>query len=463
MKKIINSNWIVIILGGFILIGIGFYNGFPLMAPDSFEYIESGFKLEVAHRPVLFGIFVRHISLAFSLWFVIIAQGLILSYLVNIFLNYFLNIQFNLFVKLIIYILLVVFSSVSWYCSQIMPDIFASVGLLIVILLLLKKIKKLYTIILLSIILIFSIASHNSNLLFFSTSLFVIGIYGFITKKFAKKEFVLNQYIIIFSISILAWFVSPTLNATIIKKNYSNNKFVFFTATMIESGMLKKVLDDNCGEYDWKLCEFKDKLPKSRGQFLWWKNSPLFQIGGWKGSEEELKEIFKVSFSKPEYYILNIFYVTKNTIKQFYTIRIGKLLHNFSKDKRKNKIIKERFFTDISDFSMSKQNTNRLEFLKSNNRQMIGIITLSIILFVLLGRYYKNIDKKDKNLLFTTLFFLIINATTVSALGGVSSRYQGRIFWLLSFVIIIFIINNYKKIQFLNKFSNKQIQKEPKN
>ena len=444
-----NNNWIIIILGGFILIGIGFYNGYPLMCPDSFEYIETGFTAVVRHRPILYGLFIRHISLAFSLWLVIFAQGFILSYIINIFLNYFLNIKLNIFYKLIIYIFLVLFTGVSWYSSQIMPDIFSAISLLIVLLFLLKKIKKVYTIVLLSIILIFSIATHNSNLLFFTVSLFLIGIYAIITKKFAKKEFVLNQYIIVFSVVILSWFVSPLINSTIVKDNFAHNKFVFFTATMLETGMLKVVLDDNCEEYDWKLCEYKEELSKNKGQFLWWQSSPLFKIGGWTDSKEELKEIIKVSFSKPKYYFLNIFYVSKNTIRQLFTVRIGKLIYNFQKDKKSNKIIKKNFTTDNANFYSSKQNNDRLDFKNSNNRQNVGTIAFSIILLFLLGKFYKDIDFKDKHLLFLTIFFLIMNAATVSSLGGVSSRYQSKVFWIFSFVIIIFIINNYKRIKLL--------------
>ncbi len=443
MNKIVNKNWFIIIFGGFILIAIGFYNGFPLLAPDSFEYINTGFGKYVKHRPILYSLFVRHISLAFSLWLVIFVQSFILSYIINLFIEKFSNIKLNTYYKILIYILLVTFSGVSWYVSQIMPDIFSAIALLIVILLLQKKINKKVNLIFLSIILVFSISSHNSNLLFFTTGILLIGIFALISKKLKKEFFILKQYFLILAIIVLSWFITPLINKTVVKEDFKHkNKYVFFAATMIESGMLKTVLDDNCNKYDWKLCKYKDELPPHKGKFLWRETSPLKKIGGWKKSEKELKKIVLVSFSKPKYCFYNTFYLIKNTIRQFYTIRIGRLMYSFQSDENKNKVIKTYFSTDYVNFYASKQNYSKIKFRYATKRQLAFIILFLIIIITFMGKFYENL--KDKKLLFFTLYFFIINAATVSFFGGVSSRYQGKIVWIFPLVAILFIINNYK-------------------
>src|ERR1044071_8868647 len=71
-------------LAALVLMCAAFYNGFPLVYADTGTYIHSGFTLETPwDRPLLYGLFVRVFSLnGFSLWSVILAQSLIISWLV---------------------------------------------------------------------------------------------------------------------------------------------------------------------------------------------------------------------------------------------------------------------------------------------------------------------------------------------------------------------------------------------
>src|SRR3954469_22297231 len=58
-------------------------NGYPLIFPDTGTYLYSGFAHFVpVDRPIFYGIFLRHISLAWSLWLPVIVQSLIAYYLI---------------------------------------------------------------------------------------------------------------------------------------------------------------------------------------------------------------------------------------------------------------------------------------------------------------------------------------------------------------------------------------------
>ena len=60
------------------------YNGFPLVYPDTGAYISSGLRLSVhPDRPVGYGLFILFSSMGISLWFVVVAQALMLNWLIR--------------------------------------------------------------------------------------------------------------------------------------------------------------------------------------------------------------------------------------------------------------------------------------------------------------------------------------------------------------------------------------------
>lgn len=129
----------VILVSALILCSAGFYNRYPLLYPDSIKYIkvgktiwnylESGTPGWFGQRSPSYSLFVYLLYQEHSLWGVIISQSLILSYLTwlsfRIIIPKFCGLYF-----LTITILLTLFTSVSWYTSFIMPDIFAAILIL---------------------------------------------------------------------------------------------------------------------------------------------------------------------------------------------------------------------------------------------------------------------------------------------------------------------------------------------
>lgn len=66
-------NFVLFSLSVILLIMPAIVNGYPLVYSDSGTYIGSGFEgIVPVDRPIAYGLFVRHISVAYSLWFVIL-------------------------------------------------------------------------------------------------------------------------------------------------------------------------------------------------------------------------------------------------------------------------------------------------------------------------------------------------------------------------------------------------------
>jgi hypothetical protein len=230
-----------------LLISAALYNGFPLVTSDSGVYILSGFKKFVpVDRPITYGLFVRHSSLAVSLWFTIIFQSLILSYLLWLTLNEFIDTSIGRTSKLLIIIFLISCTGLSWYSSQIMPDIFTGIGILCMGLLLLST-GSLLRNILLSIFLLGAGLMHNSNMLIFSFLLLGLLPVLFMT-KFAKTAIIKKgRYVYVFVLMLSAWFIAPTINYAMEGRyKTTGTPHAFLMAKFIENGIVDRYLTEHC-------------------------------------------------------------------------------------------------------------------------------------------------------------------------------------------------------------------------
>ncbi len=241
---------LLILIITIILLYSAFYNGYPLVTSDSGAYIGSGFKGWIpADRPIFYGLFVRHMSLASSLWFTIIVQSIIMSFVIWQTINLFINKREKEYQYLFLVLILATFSSISWFTSQIMPDIFVGIGFLALLLILLKQ-SSLITTIFNSIVLLISCLCHNSNMLIFSFLILAILIYSIISKSFTKGILKFNRYGLAVLIILSSWLATPLINYSLSDKfEISGSPHVFLLAKNIENGIIDRYLDENCDKY----------------------------------------------------------------------------------------------------------------------------------------------------------------------------------------------------------------------
>ena len=165
-----------------------FYNGFPLVTSDSGTYIYSGFKQYVpSDRPFVYGFFIRHSSLKSSFWFTILAQGIIMSFLLWQVLNRFTGKRSGMVGKFILFILVAAFSSVSWVTSELMPDMFSAAGILAFLLLLQRDSGKANTLFN-ALIIVLACLVHNSHLLLFSILSLVLPAYLLLIRSVGSPQ-----------------------------------------------------------------------------------------------------------------------------------------------------------------------------------------------------------------------------------------------------------------------------------
>lgn len=433
-----------------------FYNGYPLVYSDTGSYIQSGMDLVIPeHRTIMYGLFIRFFSFNFSLWLVVIIQSLIVSYVLwNITRVISKTISKRLF--LIIMALLSCFAGLGWYTSQIMPDIFTVIAVGSLFLLALKNEYKIYQKIIFSVLLIFSINAHFSNYLI--SVLTILGLFIITRTKFipkAKKELSFLLPTMIISVSIVTGsFVNYAVGSTF-KMNQGSH--VFLMGKMLDSGVLKSFLDDECKDDNYVLCPCKDSLPSTSRELLWDPKSPLYQNGGWEGSKESFNKILVDIFKSPKHLALFTYNAMFSSVTQLFQNDVGSgLVSNWYKDPTSPPYdaISKHFPFELKQYKQSRQNGNLwdqgLDFTFINYINHILLVLSSVLLFFIFATKSKRkrIDIRTQLILITFLLGVLINAIVAGSLANVYDRLQSRISWTIIFCVVLILLS---KKEYLTK------------
>jgi hypothetical protein len=441
MAKSINKylNLFFIIAGGIIFCFYALYNNYPLVYSDTGTYIHSGFENIVpTDRPIFYGLFVRHISLHYSLWLVIIAQGVILSYVIFQTIQNFTskNNKIKLFFFVILFI--TALTGISVNVSQVIPDVFSPISFLCLIILLFGKSGKSATV-LLSIFFLLSLLFHFSNLIVNIILLFII---FFITlyRRYKKREKLISISKVYFAgtLIVIAIVIIPTVNYSFEGKfRMTKGSHVFMMNHLLETGILKDYLNENCASKEYKICNYKDSL---KSNFMWDSNSPLYKTGGWEANTDEYNSIIKDVLLKPRYLYRFIMESFRGGFIQFFRFDMGST-PPCKENSPPYCQIEWRFKNSLKQYISAKQFNARLNYSLQNILQKI-VIVFSVLLAAYLF-YTKKMIKRNKYILLIILIFFIINAFVCSTFSGIDNRFQSRIIWIFPFIIILFINECY--------------------
>jgi hypothetical protein len=428
---------VFILIGALFLIIDAFYNGFPIVYSDTSTYIASGLELQTPFdRPITYGLFLRLFSLnGLSLWFVIFFQGLILSYLIFLLVRQVIGEKLFLPFGLLTIIFLSFFTGLSWTVSQLMPDIFTSIALLCLILILLGAVKRRTLFFLYSLFFI-SVAMHMSHILLFS----LILVSAFVLRNFILQK----QNYPKATLRIMILFLLTIASIVTMGSALSKSKHVFFMGTMVDKGILKKYLDENCATYKYKLCTYKDSLPTTALDFIWKENSPLYKIG-WKESKEEFNEIIYATLTQPKYIIMHIKGSIKATLQQLIHFNIGDGNGSFLEGTRLYERVFKYFNNDLHNYTLSRQNQSQLKAIDFFNVLFIVITILCLCLLVFLIIVKHSIIGKLKAIMILVFISILLNAWDCGTFSMAIDRLGCKLIWLIPFITLIALYKAFHK------------------
>lgn len=423
--------YILLILAALLLSCLGFFNGFPIVFSDTGAYIASGFQNTVPpDRPIYYGLFIRHLSLADSLFLVNLIQGLILAYLIYKFLRLMIGgVQVKTY-YLLVTGLLVTLTGVSFFVSFMTPDLFTSFVFLSSILLLWGKELSRVDRILLTSILVFSLMVHMSHVMIFAGFLTVASLIKLVQHKFQWKP--LKPFRKLWLSLIAAIILIPSLHYAIGRKfQYTEASHVFMMSHLIEIGILKPYLKESCEEKNYNICPYVDELRLDN--FMWgYGTSPLYKTGGWAANKEEYDAIISDILTTPKY--LNQYFqrTVEYTFVQLFTFKLSTPPIDYNGAPSTS--IKQYYPHLMAKYGWSRQSFGNLDLGWLDTVQWFSVmLALAWMLFRWSSRNTLGFAQA-RTLIGYTLLYLVLNAAVCSTFSGVVPRYQARIIWLVPLV-----------------------------
>lgn len=412
------------ISGALLLIVVALYFGYPLVTSDTSAYISVGFDFNMPlDRSPFYGSFLRHSSLATSLWYTIFAQSLIVSFLLIRYIKLIYNAEPGIQQILLNLFLVTAGTCVSWISSYLMPDIFGSILLLSILLFILGKDHGKVNNIIYLIIITAATLTHNSHVI-------ILGLFSGLLlfyNLFRKDRRYIVKSISLLSISIGTFLFMCTLNKIEHDKfTYSRGSHVFMMGKLSETGVLSAYLNDNCGKKNFSLCNYRDQLPNSSMGFLWLGDSPLYKTGGWDNSFVEYNAIINDVFTTPKYASMFFFKSITSTLRQLTQVQVS---HGSEQTQYVTDQVNRNFSSEIQEFKSGLQFTGAKDTAVYNKLYLLVLILSSIGVIALYSRFT---DKQFIMILYGLLLcFIVCNAYVTATFANVLDRLNTKVFWLL--------------------------------
>jgi hypothetical protein len=430
------------LFGTFCLAIPALYNSYPLLTSDSGAYIGNGYSLVMPiDRPLAYSVLLRIASLDITLWGIIAVQTLLVSGLLLLLARHFLGTVYRSRTFAAIMLITGVGTSGGWFASQVMPDIFTAVLILATVLICMIPLTRIARIALY--ILVFGcILMHNSNLLIALICGVILLAYGMVRKHAVIRSTAAGLIIV----SAAGWITLSAMNA-IADRGFrpSSASHVFLMSRMVESGIMDEFLDDYCptDSAAYKLCAFRGRLPKRQWEFMWDEQGPLYTTGGWQANEPEYSRIIMKTLTTPKYILLHTVKATFATLRQLPLIYVGDGILPYDYSSSPDREISLHLKGEIKEFRSSEQQGDNLHLVFWNAFIVLCSLGSCITaLFIRKGPADPRFRADLRRALRIVLLLLMINAAITATLATVVGRYEARVFWILPFLSILYIVRS---------------------
>lgn len=420
------------------LISVALYNGYPTVFSDTGGYLLTG-KFFVALPPFRapgYAIFSNLTSLGLSAWYIIAVQAAMAVYVLYeacIFLvggdRKFADLCFLAGICA-----MVALTSLPWLVSLVMPDVFAAVLFLCAFLLAFNTELHVLRRIALAAIFAISVAAHSS--------LFPIALF-FVVTVLVLRYFSNSPLTGILTRSVLGWLLIPVIAAGFVTAELnremglgfelSPSRSAFMLARLFGDGLASDFLHDSCPQSRFVSCRYLSHLPASQEHFLFW--DPLYPEL-LKGRQDEMEKIVRGTIlAYPFRFAISS---AKETLLQLTTLRTGDEIRSFGAKEWNGGVIPRVFPGDWQAFVNSREYHDRLIPLANTAATIdTAVFWLSFAICLLLARTGR--FERVNAFFYSTIAFLLINATICATFAGVYDRYQSRVAWMIPFCLSAYI------------------------
>ncbi len=451
-RYLIDGWWFI--LSALLLLQPALENGYPILHPDSGSYILFGFldnQIPVS-RPITYCWLVRHISMYYSLWLVVIFQALVMTAFLNMLVYRILGPKMSFFLTFVLTGILSLFTGLPLYASYLMPDMWVNISFIGFSFLLMSRKLPYYWFILIAAIAFYATIVHFSNIPIITGTLAGVVILFYLFRRFDFIRIHPRKLIPVALILLLAWLSIPSINAYYgVGFKYSRVSNVVYTARLISMGILEDYVNERCEtDTSFFLCEYRNVIPKYTRYhyFLWHDTSFLYdgceQYKGfadcWLAKDSIYGTVVDDVLGIPKYrnhFIRDAFAEFGNQLVTFHLIPNTP----FGEKSHINYPIKTYFPREHGQYLAARQQSYRITYDTQNVMlRIITILSLAVITgFMVIRKARKYLSKEILTFMVFFVVLYLVNSAFLGVVSVVSGRYSGRIIWLLPVIAFVLV------------------------
>lgn len=435
---------IAVLISAPLLVWPAVVNGYPLLFGDTGVYIKDGIEHHVSWpRPMFYGLFMLPLHFMRTVWPVVIAQALIAATVLLVAMRGFLP-RVHAFGIIPITLVLSIGTSLPWFVSQLMPDLFA--GLMVLVLAVLVLLPPGVRMGGQLIAVLFAAGCITMHLSLLPISLAVI-VALFLGRWITRRQFRVPDVLRGVAVPIVAAAVLIGTNALLIgQTSMSPYGKIFVLNRVLVDGPGVRALERECPRPDWTLCAFKAEIPTitDEDDMLWGTNAVLARAGGYKVVAPQVWPIVLSALrAEPATMLAQ---AVRNTLVQFISFRTGDALLRPSKF---NEDVWSSVFPEAEQARYRASRQYRGLELVPDWLQAIHVVFGAIGLVAVGAGVVTALRRRDVvgGLYAAVITALCANAFVAGALSGVYDRYQSRFMWLAPFALMLMLMARWKPDQ----------------
>lgn len=437
--------WLAALFGATIVLLVpALWNGFPFMFYDSGAFIEQAVHGRfVAERSVFYAWFLKAFWPTVSLWPAIVAQAAMTVLVMAAFARGLApRLTAGTFFALVVALSLA--TGLPWNAAEVLPDILAPLLVLCLYLLgfhaaSLGRARKAALIA----VAVFATTAHASHLGLAAGLAVTVALLQWATRRVAPSAAAPRWRLpaLVFGLSlglVVAANVARTGEWFVTRAGPS---FVF--GRLLQDGIVQRVLDETCPQSGYRLCAYKDILPKDANDWLWGRESPFRQLGEFAGTDAESRAIVAVALKR--YPLLNLKMAILNTAEQFVSIETGDGIEPLSGVPDP---ILERHAPRLLDDYRAARQQGQIPFRWINRLQVpLGAASIAALAGLLAAAVRKRQWDDRAFLPVFLLLALVGNAFICGVLSNPQDRYQSRLIWAAVFAVPLLIARRPRSVR----------------
>jgi len=342
-------------------------------------------------------------------------------------------------------------TGISWYVSQLMPDMLVPLTV-IVLWLFASSWHKLNGVerVGLTVIALLGLLSHMSCMVLAVGLIGVLAMLRFINVRWQWR----TQLSIVppAAVVVASLILMPLLHGLILGKvGYTPGGPAFIYGRLVQDRIAQRWLAEHCPAPGIALCSLQDRLPDTGDAFLWNTSSPFFDIGGWSGAADaELNYLVRESVAS--YPLSTLSTAVVAAAEQLVMVRTGEGLDKYHHAVRGtfNNALPQEISRQFNAARQQQGGFSPLLFAVFSLLHIpIALVsTFGLLAVIALAVYHRHRDVAG--LAVFVFCALAGNAFICGAMSGPHHRYQSRIVWLATLVLVMAVIHWWRSREHIN-------------